>query len=112
MPAASSKDPRFFLQDTSPTILDKDIKTSKLSTHKHVLLNFLAHRDELLEDGKATLRKASKKTSDIVVTIYLQKSKHSCGCSSQNVQEDRELLQKNEIAFKNSKRSWRQRKTT
>ena len=99
MPAAPSKNPRFFLVDTTPTILHKDIKTSKLPTNKQVLLNFLAYHDELLQDRKGTLRKASKKTSDLVV-----KSKHPCNRSSPNVREDRKLLERDETAFKNSRR--------
>ena len=71
MPAASSLDPRIFLLDTNPTILDKGFKISNLPNDKEILLNFLAYHDDLLEDGKGTLRKASKKTSDIVAPLTI-----------------------------------------
>ena len=71
MTAASSKDSRFYLLGTSPTVLDKDIHTSKLPTHKQVLMSFLAHHDEHSGGGKTTtIREAAKATIDKVIFIY------------------------------------------
>jgi len=68
--AASLKDPRLFLLNTSPTILDQDIKTSKLQTNRQVIISFLAHHDEMLGDGKSTIREAAKETTTIDESLY------------------------------------------
>jgi len=77
MPATSLKDlpflpflKEFFLLNTSPSILDKDIKTSKLPTNRQVIISFLAHHDKMLGDGKSTITEAAKQTTTIVENLY------------------------------------------
>ena len=61
MTATSSKDLKYFSLDTSPTILDKEINTSKIPTYNQVLFSCLAHHDEQSGREKSTIRDASKK---------------------------------------------------
>ena len=74
MTASSSKDPRYFLLDTVPTILDKEIHSRNLPTYKQVLLSFLAHLEDLRKiDSNRNLkcvREAAKATVDIVMVFY------------------------------------------